>query len=344
MAVFRHPVLGDLGHVVLGKRRTGKIAAGPATGNRPGAPGAWLRGHVVAGRGGTHFRAVPPSPSLPDEVRALWRRPEVQGYVDALAALDSGDAPMQSFVGFNVTRDRLLNAKVNHHHFRRLDDATLAPLVPVRTVFDRFYPKWAPTDERTLRSTGAAFVIKVKASGPPTYQFHFRFPFGAEDFAELGVAEQEFDLTNYKSWPGISFEYTGDEVLRKLYYYVGRPEEKDVIARQFGEPACREAKLLEYTQTDRARKVILWFMDPGKDAAYVRSLNWPILDELVELMAGFGCIPMFPGVYEGGETRALYFFRGGSEPTNPAWWDLPENRQIRTFDSIPELRRIAPGG
>ena len=109
-----------------------------------------------------------------DKVQRLWARPEVQHYVDLTAALDCGDAPMHNFVGFNLTRDRILNAKVNHHHFRRLDAAQLATLVPVRDVFDRVYTKWQPNMVRSTKETGSAFVIKVKATGPPTYQFHFR--------------------------------------------------------------------------------------------------------------------------------------------------------------------------
>lgn len=270
-------------------------------------------------------------------VQAIWARPEVQQYVDRLAMLDCGTSPMHNFVGFNLTRDRILNGKVNHHHFRRLTAAQIEPLVPVRTVFDRYYPKWQPNEVRSTRETGSAFVIKAKDSGAPTYQFHFRFPFGAEDFADLGVAPHEIDLTNYSLNPGISFEYTGSEVLRKLYYYINRPEEKAAIARQFGEPWCERADLLEYTQTDKARKVILWMLEPDDCIAYLKQVGWPLMDDLVDYMATFGCVPSFPGVYEGGEIRAVYFFRFPLPVPNP--WAQPENHQIRTFDWLPALRR-----
>ena len=59
-----------------------------------------------------------------ERVGRLWARPEVQRYIDLTSALNCGDAPMHNFVGFNLTRDRILNAKVNHHHFRRIDDAS----------------------------------------------------------------------------------------------------------------------------------------------------------------------------------------------------------------------------
>jgi hypothetical protein len=274
---------------------------------------------------------------IADRVQRLWARPEVQAHVDAINALDSGDSPMHNFVGFNLTRDHLLNAKVNHHHFRRLDDATLDRLVPVREVFDRVYPKWQPNEVRSSRETGSAFVVKVKASGPATYQFHFRFPFQRDDFETLGIAPHELDLTNYSLNPGISYEYTGDEVLRKLYYYLNRPEEKAVVARQFGEPWCERADMLEYTQTDKARKVILWMFDSDECAAYLRGLNWPLMDELIEYMATFGCVPTFPGVYEGGDIRAVYFFRFPLQVADA--WSQPENHQIRTLDSIPLLAR-----
>lgn len=38
-----------------------------------------------------------------ERVRELWARPEVAAYTRRLLALDSGEAPMQSFVGFNMT-------------------------------------------------------------------------------------------------------------------------------------------------------------------------------------------------------------------------------------------------
>ena len=124
-------------------------------------------------------------------------------------------------------------------------------------------------------------MIKVAQNGPPTYQFHFRFPFQTGDFQYLGLAPHSIDLSNYSLNPGISFEYTGSEVLRKLYYYLNRPEEKDIIAKQFSEPWCRRADMLEYTQTDKARKVILWMYESATCQEYFSQLDWPLLSELI---------------------------------------------------------------
>lgn len=269
-------------------------------------------------------------------VMGMWQRPELQDYVRRCRALDSGDGPVNNFVGFNLTKDRILTAKVNHHHFKRLDDRTLDGLVPVRTVFDTVYPKWQPNTIRSSKETGAAFVIKVAPTGPPTYQFHFRFPFQAEDFQRLGLAPHTIDLSNYSLNPGISFEYTGSEVLRKLYYYLNRPEEKDIIAKQFDEPWCRRADMLEYTQTDKARKVILWMYESAACQEYFSQVDWPLLSELIAYMRGFGCEPTFPGIYEGGQVRAVYFFKFPVADPSP-WARLPENLQIRTWDAIPAL-------
>ena len=273
--------------------------------------------------------------SLPELVRSLWALDAVQSYAEKQAELarGAGDRPMQSFVGFNVTRSELLTAKVNHHHFHRLDDARLDELVPVRTVFDRYYPRWEPTTERSRQHTGSAFVIKVGPNLDPTYQFHFRFAFQPSDFEALGVAPHELDLTDYTLFPGLSFEYSGHDVLRKLYYYLERPHERQVIAHDFGEPWAEEAQMLEYTQTDRARKVIFWNFSPESTRAYLRRLNWPTLNTLVDFMADLGCTPMFPGVYEGGEVRAIYFFRF-ADPSDPDPWSRAENRQIHTLPIV----------
>lgn len=273
--------------------------------------------------------------NVPARVGELWARPEVATYTRRLLALDPGDAPMQSFVGFNMTPDRILTAKVNHHHFVRLPENELRGLVPVRSVFDRYYPKWQPDQPRSRKETGSAFVVKVAPGSPATYQFHFRFPFQEEDFAELGLASHEIDFRRYTLNPGISFEHTGEEVLRKLYYYLEDPGEKAIIARQFGEPWAQEAAMLEYTQTDKARKVILWNFFVDQTRAYIRNVGWPILDELVEFMDGFGCSPMFPGIYEGGGVRAIYFFRFPVASDDP--WSLEENHQIRTLEHLPLL-------
>lgn len=273
------------------------------------------------------------SQSIAAQVLDLWARPEVQQYADRLAALDSGTSPCHSFVGFNVTRSELLTAKVNHHHFRWLTPGQLDDLVPVRDVFDRYYPRWEPTEERSRQHTGSAFVIKVGTKAEPTYQFHFRFAFGPPDFADLGLAAHELDLTDYTLYPGISFEYSGTDVLRKLYYYLQQPHEKRVIARQFGEPWAEEAQMLEYTQTDRARKVIFWNFNALATRDYVRKLNWPTLNSLVDFMDDFGCTPMCPGVYEGGDLRALYFFKF-ADPSEPDPWSQPENRQIYTLPIV----------
>lgn len=81
--------------------------------------------------------------------------------------------------------------------------------------------------------------------------------------------------------------------------------------------------------------MILWNFFEDQTRAYIRSVGWPILDELVDFMDGFGCSPMFPGIYEGGGIRAIYFFRFPVASHDP--WSLEENHQIRTLEHLPLL-------
>ena len=270
---------------------------------------------------------------IDERVVELWSRPGMREHAHRTQQLDCKGMPMHNFVGFNLTRDRIISAKVNHHHYCRLDEPTLDSLVPHRSVFDRFYPKWQGQAVRSLNETGSAYVLKATDAPENTFQFHFRFRFAREDFEALGVADHDIDLTDYSLNPGISFEYTGVDVLKKLYYYLDRPDEKAVVAKQFDEPWCNRADMLEYTQTDNARKVILWLLDQYETIEYFQQLDWPLLNDLIEYMSQYGCVPMFPGIYEGGDIRAVYFFHFPFPDARP--FAHPANREINTLGRIP---------
>ena len=79
---------------------------------------------------------------IDERVVELWSRPGMREHAHRTQQLDCKGMPMHNFVGFNLTRDRIISAKVNHHHYCRLDETTLDSLVPHRSMFYRFYPKW----------------------------------------------------------------------------------------------------------------------------------------------------------------------------------------------------------
>ena len=110
-----------------------------------------------------------------------------------------------------------------------------------------------------------------------------------------------------------------------LLALAGQEDRDRVIGEQDRQANSRAHADMEFL----AREMASLRMALGEVATrdYVRRLNWPTLNSLVDFMDDFGCTPMCPGVYEGGDLRALYFFKF-ADPSEVGPCSQPEHRQI----------------
>tara|TARA_B100001250_G_scaffold353778_1_gene327268 strand:+ start:961 stop:1854 length:894 start_codon:yes stop_codon:yes gene_type:complete len=276
------------------------------------------------------------SPAIQNQINLipeLLSSEPMRNFYDNVRLTDPGDYPFETYLGINFTRDKIINCKAYAGYWRRLRSPEIARFLTQRRGFNSHYHEWTPSRRRNLELTGCTFALKMQPEKPPMEYFHYRVPLQhmhSEKISPDGELKPENSSLNY----GFSQEFRlKEEGLSKHYFYFMRDRERRIISERFKDPGIFDAPFLEYTQTEKYEKVIMWFIsDIQKGYQYLKSLNWPMVDAIVDWMAQFGCVPVFPGVYHNGDIRSILFFRFPVLSNAPM--DDERNKQIHTLESF----------
>jgi hypothetical protein len=254
---------------------------------------------------------------------------EVREFIARALDIPAGkNYPSHNYFAFNFRDDELVNAKIYFSFFRRLNDQEVSTVLPVMSDFKKYYPLWQHEPARHINHTGCAFAIKVGADFIPTYQFHFRFPWNQKLVLPKLVTLGAEDMSSYH---GISFEYKKQEQTEKRYYYLRNSPACLQVLKRFEEPF--RDQLIEYTETDKISKIIHWFETVSQSRQYFRDYAGPRMNQLIDDMKEkYGCVALYPGVYQDKRTRSVYFFRPNNQ-TDRLFYD-PINNCIKTVENV----------
>lgn len=255
---------------------------------------------------------------------------EVRSFVSKALAVEPGAGmPYHNYFAFNFYNDQLHNAKIYFSFFRRLENNEVKTLLPYTQDFEQLYHLWQQEPQRHINHTGCAFAIKVGPDLKATYQFHFRFPYNNKYLSAPGhVTLSQEDLSVYQ---GLSYEYTGDERVEKRYFYLRNSPAVMQVLKKFNEPFRNQ--VIEYTETDKMTKIIHWFESVQQSRQYFRDYAGANMNALIDFMhEKFGCVALYPGVYENKKMRSVYFFKPNTM-TDRLFYD-PQNNRLHTVENV----------
>jgi hypothetical protein len=247
-------------------------------------------------------------------------------------SIDSdGIYPSMIYFGLNFCDKKVISFKIYFAVYKRLSDAELSNLLPVTDDFKRYYHLWAESKVRNEEHTGCTFEIKFKNSDKPTYGFHYRLNPTQEAYELIGTPKMlGFDISSENTRPGINYEYEPDRILRKRYYYIKSPHNKQIIAKRFNYDYATQAAFIEYTESDAFAKINIW--NPNFT---IINLNRPSVFSDEEnaiinfIKKEYGVINISDGLYEDGKIKATYFFDLKGNAEYP--FIEPENLKIDTL-------------
>lgn len=209
------------------------------------------------------------------------------------------------YFGVNFDEQGLYSVKFYFHIFPvlRKDDVEL--FLPVSKDYLHYIEHYDG-----INNQGCAFEIKFqKGKEHPTIGFHYRLTADSKSFQLVGKPKF-IDQIDLQHGPGINYEYTGEEVYVKRYFYFTGVAFKQYFSERFDLPLLTETNLIEFSESDIMSKINIWF---GVDNAHLieeanlftsaeKQCTNKIVDRYnVEMKA---C-----GLYENKKMKAVYFFR-----------------------------------
>jgi hypothetical protein len=239
--------------------------------------------------------------------------------------------PYLNYFGINFDSNGISSFKFYFPFFRRLKKEEIELFLPHSSDFMRYYDLWDESDFRSLEHSGCTFEVKFKPDMVPIFGFHFRLRPTNEAYDLIGLPKLlPFEINNLKTRPGINYEYSTDQVLRKKYYYFDSIEHKNYFASRFKNSFISKANLIEYTESNDFSKINVWRFDHTPENLNRPNVHSVYANQIFDyLNDNYNLMNLSDGYYENESIRASYFFNVIHSSQAP--YDDPENYNIDTL-------------
>jgi hypothetical protein len=265
-------------------------------------------------------------------IESIFNSPLVNKFYSSFKSISNPEFPEMNYFGINFSKGKISSVKFYFAFFHRLTNNEVAQMLPITADFYKYYKLWDESKIRSLEHTGCTFEVNIKPNKEPTFGFHFRLKPGDESYQLIGLPKLlDINLLEFNARPGINFEYCGDDVLIKKYYYFSSEDSKKYFADRFKLPYIEKIHLVEYTESDSLSKANLWRFDYTEENNN-RSNRFSKKElSIIELFREkYNLYNISEGYYENDDTVATYFFNtirnDGYTP-----FDFSENFQIDTL-------------
>jgi hypothetical protein len=265
-------------------------------------------------------------------IERFLSHPKVVETYNNFNALVSADFPAMNYIGINFDKTGVCSLKFYFAFYQRLTKEEVLKFIPHTADFDKYYHLWDASKKKSLGHTGCTFEIKFKGNLEPVLGFHFRLKPIKESYDLIGYPQHlPVAVGTLGTRPGINYEYSKDDVLRKKYYYLVQEDHKSYIAERFNKPFANNVQFAEYTESDLFSKVNLWRFDYSEENMnrpnYFRDSEQEMIDFFKRK---YGLVNISEGYYENDEVKATYFFNTFETETFSKF-DDPRNFQIDTL-------------
>lgn len=157
---------------------------------------------------------------------------------------------------------------------------------------------------------GCAFELKfLRDKEKPTIGFHYRLKADEKSFQLIGYPKK-MDFIDSNLGPGINYEYNGDEVLIKNYYYYEKDSYKQYFANRFKMDFLTEVPFIEFAESIDMSKINFWF--GSENYHKIKKIDLFSNTELQHIESIGNQYKMdlkACGVYENKPIKSAYFFR-----------------------------------
>lgn len=226
---------------------------------------------------------------------------EFRQYFDLYKTLDQ-NAPAV-LVSVNITKGEVVNRKLYFEIKNNVGGDVAKKFLTTDSEYNKYIPYWCSTRESSL-------CFGIKDSGNITKYLHIKFE-------ENKVTDIDQDLTKPKhlhipflsNKTGISFEYSGNAIVKKNYFYFHTPVERGIISKKFN--LDENVDHFEYTEMGNEYKIISVYDDYlTPDVAVesrLRALKYKAVDNVIDFFkTHYGIQPSLFGVYKEG-TISIYW-------------------------------------
>lgn len=248
--------------------------------------------------------------NLVDSIEGHFQHPLLRQTHEAYLKVWKKDTrfPFFNYMGVNFDDQGVRSVKFYFHVFRRITTEEAMLFLPAVDDFNEYYAHYEESLSQNLNHSGCAFEVKfVRGQENPAQGFHFRFSPNAESYKILGMPAR-LPFTDFENWlgPGINFEYYGDQVLRKTYFYFIDSFHKAYFSEKYELPFLSEAELIEYSEASDFSKINSWYGRSEQQAKVANILSKEENEAIEQLCEKYQMRPKAYGFYEGLKVKAVY--------------------------------------
>jgi hypothetical protein len=239
--------------------------------------------------------------------------------------------PYLNYFGMNFDSEGISSFKFYFPFFRRLKKEEIELFIPHSEDFMRYYHLWDESDFRSLEHSGCTFEVKFNRHLTPILGFHFRLRPTSEAYKLIGLPQLlPFKINDLTTRPGINYEYSQGQVLRKKYYYFDSSDHKIYFANRFNNPFISRVNTIEYTESNDFSKINAWRFDHTPENINRPNVHSDYANQLFDyLNKKYNLINLSDGYYENQSIRASYFFNVINSSPSP--FDDEVNYNIDTL-------------
>jgi hypothetical protein len=223
---------------------------------------------------------------------------------------ENNSYPYFNYFGINFNSTGISSVKFYFHIFNKLTKEQVELFLPKTSDFFKYYHLHEHSENCSSDHSGVAFELKFKDDKlTPTYGFHFRLKPVKESYDILGYPKSlPFDVTNLQTRPGVNFEYTNDNLLKKRYYYLEESSQKSFLAKKYGFNFLNDAAFVEHVESEQFSKFNVWG-DYVFDHISKLSLFSKNEDQIIAALCNrYGLKKNGFGYYNAKNIRSVYLF------------------------------------
>lgn len=216
--------------------------------------------------------------------------------------------PFCSYIGFNYSRQELLNIKFYISTFKKVELSRIKEFFPHTDEIEAAYNKFKEAREFSLHNTGAMFALKIDKHGKITYSFYVRLnDWETPPPKKITLLQKEYkeDYTE-----GYVIEIKDGKVYQKNYHLLRDTLNVSYFLQHFGIKNVDKSKVYAIEHVEFLEKAKFVMVIPDRDylSDYLKQQQNNHFDTLNEfLQQELGLTANLPGIYPSSEERSIYY-------------------------------------
>lgn len=214
-----------------------------------------------------------------------------------------------NYIGVNFHQEEILSIKFYAHIFANITEEELLNFVPSASDYSKYIPYRSEAEKLGFDNAGIALELKYNIQSK-TVTTGFFFHLDKEKSKNLLLDQHKklpVELSDGYIARGVNFEYTGNKVKFKTYYYFKKDEFESFFKTAFKINFAEKVNHFEYAISENDSKLNTYYNNVLMDDIGMKAFSKKELKVIESICKQFNLKIMGFGQYKNLATRSVYF-------------------------------------